>query len=114
MRRELVNKIDRDKAIKFFGETQGWTPDMVQAQVLTSIEESSLIGTEHSDPNSIMCYQIPGTITKDGKPIIGGSDIDASDFQFAGKLYPKKAVKPAAKPAVKPTAAKAQKKAAGR
>ena len=37
-----------------------------------------------------MCYQIPGTITKDGKPIVGGKDIDALDYQFARRLYPKR------------------------
>ncbi len=89
MRRELVNKIDPQKAIVFFGQTQGWTPDEVRAQVLTPIEESSIRGTPHADPKSIMCYQIPGAITKDGKPIIGGLDIDATDFQFAGQIYPK-------------------------
>jgi hypothetical protein len=89
MRRELVEKIDSDKAIAFFGATQGWTPDEVRRQVLTPIEESSLWGTNHSDPNSIMCYQIPGTITKDGQPIVGGLDIDDSDFTFMAKVYPK-------------------------
>lgn len=90
MRRELVEKIDPQKAIDYFGQTQGWTPDEVRAQVLTPIEESSLMGTPHADPRSIMCYQIPGTITKNGKPIVGGTDIDKSDFTFAGKIYPKK------------------------
>ncbi len=107
MRRELVDKIDPQKAIKFFGETQGWTPDMVRAQVLTPIEDSSLISTEHADPNSIMCYQIPGTITKDGKPIVGGLDIDQDDFGFAAKLYPKKVTH-------KKVTKKPRKKAAGR
>ncbi len=37
-----------------------------------------------------MCYQIPGSITKDGKPIIGGNDIDRSDQAFVGTVYPKK------------------------
>lgn len=90
MRSELVAKIDLDKAIEFFGRTQGWTPEMVEAQVLTPIENGSLIGTAHADPKSIMCYQIPGVITKDGKPIIGGLDIDTLDFQFAASIYPKK------------------------
>ena len=89
MRRELVNLIDPAKAIKFFGATQGWTPDEVKRQVLTPIEESSLLGTPHADPHSIMCYQIPGSITKDGKPIVGGKDIDAMDYAFAKKVYPK-------------------------
>jgi hypothetical protein len=89
MRAELVNKIDADKAIAFFGQTQGWTPDEVRQQVLTPIEKSVLRGTAHADPKSIMCYQIPGTITKDGKPIIGGLDIDKMDFDFMSIIYPK-------------------------
>jgi hypothetical protein len=92
MRRELVDKIDRDKAIKFFQDTQGWPEDEVIQQVLTPIEESSLRGTAHADPNSIMCYQIPGSITKDGKPILGGTDIDSLDYSFAGQIYPKNGV----------------------
>lgn len=88
MRRELVKKIDPAKAIAFFGASQGWSPDEVRQQVLTPIEDSSLWGTEHADPDSIMCYQIPGTLTRDGKPIVGGRDIDPQDYAFAGKLYP--------------------------
>jgi len=41
------------------------------------------------DQTSIMCYQLPGLITKDGKPIIGGTDINATDYAFAGKIYPR-------------------------
>jgi len=89
MRRELVNKIDRAKAIKYFRATQGWSATQVRQQVLTPIEDSSLLGTPHADPRSIMCYQIPGTITKDGKPIIGGKDIDKKDYAFAASVYPK-------------------------
>ena len=63
----------------------------MRQQVLTPIEESSLLGTAHADPNSIMCYQLPGIITKDGKPIAGGPDIDKSDFKFMGTIYPKHA-----------------------
>jgi len=89
MRRALVNLIDPQKAIAFFGQTQGWDPAMVRAQVLTPLEESSLLGTAQSDPNSIMCYQIPGIITKKGKPIVGGRDIDKSDSTFMASIYPK-------------------------
>jgi hypothetical protein len=93
MRRELVDKIDVQKAINYFGATQGWSPEEVRQQVLTPIEESSIRGTAHADPHSIMCYQIPGTLTKDGKPIVGGTDIDKQDYKFAGMIYPKPAVK---------------------
>ena len=97
MRKLLVDKIDPAKAIAYYERTQGWSEEEVRQQVLTPIEESSLLGTT-PDPKSIMCYQIPGEITKDGKPIIGGKDIDASDAAFAGKIYPKKGtpVKPKA------------------
>ncbi len=89
MRRELVNKIDPTKAIAYFGRTQGWSAADVRAQVLTPIEDSSLLGTLHADPRSIMCYQIPGELTKDGKPILGGKDIDKRDYTFAASIYPK-------------------------
>ena len=89
MRRELVDLIDAAKAIAYFNATQGWSEAEVRQQVLTPLEESSLLGTPHADPNSIMCYQIPGTITKNGKPIVGGLDIDQSDYEFAAKVYPK-------------------------
>lgn len=89
LRAELVDKIDPAKAIAYYQQTQGWNEAMVRAQVLTPIDQGSLIGTSPPDPNSIMCYQIPGTITKDGEPIVGGADIDDSDFAFAGKLYPR-------------------------
>jgi len=89
MRKALVDKIDRNAAIKYFMATQGWSRDEVIAQVLTPIEESALMSTE-ADPKSIMCYQIPGELTKDGNPIIGGKDIDASDASFAASIYPKK------------------------
>jgi hypothetical protein len=85
-------------------QTQGWSEDEVRAQVLTPIEESTISGTT-PDEKSIMCYQIPGELTKDGKPIIGGKDIDKSDFMFAAGIYPK---------ASKPKAVKAKAKAAGR
>lgn len=98
MRLALVEKIDPAKAIAYFERTQGWSEEEVRAQVLTPLEEKQLMATV-ADPRSIMCYQIPGEITKDGKPIIGGKDIDASDFAFAGKIYPKKGVKPKVKAA---------------
>jgi hypothetical protein len=89
MRADLVNLIDPEKAIEFYGATQGWTPDQVRNQVLTPYDPSQLIGTARSDDNSIMCYQIPGTITKNGQPILGGTDIDMSDYSFIASIYPK-------------------------
>ena len=93
MRQALVEKIDPQKAIDFFKRTQGWSEEEVRAQVLTPIEESTLRGTS-VDAKSIMCYQLPGEITLDGKPIIGGIDINTMDFGFAAMIYPKKITAP--------------------
>ena len=97
MRLELVRLIDQAKAIAFFGRTQGWTPDEVRAQVLTPLEQSQLLATPKADPHSIMCYQILGNLTKTGKPIVGGLDIDKSDYAFAASIYPKPKPAPKAK-----------------
>jgi hypothetical protein len=94
MRKALVALIDPTKAIKYFQATQGWSPTETRQQVLTPIEESTLRGTAVPDPNSIMCYQIPGAITKNGQPIIGGLDIDATDYAFMASVYPKPSGKP--------------------
>lgn len=89
MRSDLVKRIDRQKAIVFFDKDQGWTPEEVDEQVLTPLADKSIMGTAESDPLSIMCYQLPGKIMKDGKPIKGGKDINPKDFAFAASLYPK-------------------------
>ena len=88
MRKGLIARIDPKKAYKFFLADQGWNEAMVDAQVLTPLDQASIMGTPE-DQTSIMCYQLPATITKDGKPITGGTDINATDFAFAGKIYPK-------------------------
>lgn len=94
MRKALVQRIDRAKAIAFYDKDQGWSPKEVEAQVLTPLKDRSIMGTVESDPHSIMCYQIPGEITKDGKPIPGGADINTRDFAFAAAMYPKQVTPP--------------------
>ncbi|OON68546.1 M12 family metallopeptidase [Hymenobacter sp. CRA2] len=89
MREELVNRIDPRKAYAYFLRTQGWNEDMVNRQVLTPLSRNSIMGTP-PDQTSIMCYQLPGDITKDGQPIRGGLVINSTDFAFAGQLYPKR------------------------
>jgi hypothetical protein len=88
MRKDLVARIDPQKAIRWFAQTQGWDQQTVQQQVLTPLDESSLMATP-ADEDSIMCYQLPASITNDGRPIRGGNDINESDYAFAAKIYPK-------------------------
>ncbi|MDB6028747.1 MAG: uncharacterized protein JWM68_4970 [Verrucomicrobiales bacterium] len=89
MRAELIKKIDRKKAFVYFDRTQGWTKQETLDQVLTPLLAKSIMGTTESDPLSVMCYEIPAEITKDGKPIVGGVDINEKDFTFAASVYPK-------------------------
>jgi hypothetical protein len=85
---ELVARIDPEKAYEYFRRTQGWEPRMVDQQVLTALDERSIMFTP-PDQDSIMCYQLPGEITRDGQPIRGGRDINQTDYAFAGGIYPK-------------------------
>lgn len=101
MRRSIIELIDPSKAVAYFRRTSGWSQSTVIEQVLTPIEESSLMGTPTAEQDSIMAYQFPASITKNGKPIVGGSDITESDSNFMAKLYPK-ADSPAPPPVVQP------------
>ena len=89
MRSEIIDGINREKAIKYFMETQGWSRQMVIEQVLTPLDQSALLATEHADPNSIMCYWLPAEIMENGIAIPGGKDIDQQDAKFAAIVYPK-------------------------
>ena len=90
MRPEIVNRIDQEKAYKYFKLKYNWNKSDVNDQVLTSLDETSLMGTSASDPLSIMCYQLPGSIMKDRKAVPGGLDINRIDSAFAASLYPKR------------------------
>ena len=89
MRKELVARIDPPKAYAYFWATQRWDRAMVDAQVLTPLDDRSIYRTP-PDQTSIMCYQLPASITRDGQPITGGADINATDYAFNGQIYPKR------------------------
>jgi len=89
MRQGIVARLDRERVIREFMRTQGWTRQEVVDQVLTPLEESTLLGTPTAESDSIMCYQISGDLTLDGKPIVGGTDITPTDYAFAAEVYPK-------------------------
>ncbi len=90
MRSDIVKRIDRKKAYIFYDKDQGWNKEEVDEQVLTPLATKSLMGTKESDPHSIMCYQLPASIMKDGKAVTGGRDINPNDFAFAARIYPKR------------------------
>jgi hypothetical protein len=89
MRKEIVDRIDPQKAIAFFGAPpNNWTPAEVTQQVLTPLNSSALIATAQADSRSIMCYSLPASIMKDATAVPGGSDIDDQDAKFAESIYP--------------------------
>ena len=88
LRKEIVNRIDRAKALQHFESTQGWSEAMVIAQVLTPLDDSALVKTAQADIHSIMCYWLPATIMTDNVAVDGGTDIDALDAQFSSGVYP--------------------------
>ena len=90
MRQALVARIDPQKAYDFFYRQYGWNKTAVDQQVLTALDERSIMATP-PDQTSIMCYQLPGSITRDGQPIQGGLDINRTDYTFAARIYPKAA-----------------------
>lgn len=89
LRRELVRKIVASKAYAYYARTQGWSRATVDSNVLRYADESTITGSEVPDQDSLMCYQIPGEITVDGKPIPGGVDFSPQDKVMAGRLWPK-------------------------
>jgi hypothetical protein len=97
MRKELIARIDRQRAYDYFRRTQGWDRTMVDQQVLTPLDDRSIMGTP-PDEDSIMCYQLPGSITRDNQPIRGGTDINATDTAFCGRIYPKSGAAAGASP----------------
>jgi len=89
MRQAIVQRLDREKVIRAYMASQGWTRQEVIDQVLTPLEESSLLGTPTAEEDSIMCYDIPGSLTLDGRAVQGGVDITPNDHAFAALVYPK-------------------------
>lgn len=88
LRRQLVSRLDPQKTIAYFRDRYGWSEQQTRSNVLTPLDERSIMGTPNADQDSIMCYQLPGSITRDGQPIRGGLDINALDRRFARQIYP--------------------------
>lgn len=88
LRRDLVARIDRAKAIAYFAQYQGWDENTTIQQVLTPVEDVALVNPTRADGTSIMAYALPGEIMIDGKPIPGGIDLDELDKQYARQVYP--------------------------
>jgi Astacin (Peptidase family M12A) len=78
---------DREKIYAHYQQSDGWDRGMVDAQVFARYSVSS---TNYSqfDPNSIMEYWIPASVTLDGREVPGGSTLSATDKEFIRRWYP--------------------------
>jgi hypothetical protein len=94
--RDIVVRLNRQAVIRWGARTQGWSRQESIRQMLTPYEESQLLvvpGDWPADEASIMAYHFDAELTLDGKPILGGSRINARDAAYIALAYPK-AVEP--------------------
>lgn len=89
LRAEIIEKLDRGRTIAWGRSYLGWSEQAVIHNILTPLSAGSVMGSPNADEDSVMCYQLPGSITKDGKPIRGGLVISPTDAEAVAKLYPK-------------------------
>jgi hypothetical protein len=87
-RREIIEGIDREKAIAWGARRLGWDRQTVIEQILTPLSERDLRATPRADRRSIMAYSLPGEIMKDGRDLPGGNDLSPEDVEQCKKIYP--------------------------
>lgn len=88
MRSEIIKRLDPAKTIAYFKQFQGWSAEETRQQVLTPVNEASLLTPTPADEESIMAYQLPASITKDNRPVVGGSNINQRDADYVARIYP--------------------------
>lgn len=88
LRAAVIRRLHRARTIAYFRQQHGWSEAMTVSNVLTPLEEAWIIATPQADETSIMTYQLPGSITTDGRPVVGGNDINALDAEFMAQRYP--------------------------
>ncbi|MFA6245580.1 MAG: beta/gamma crystallin-related protein [Mucilaginibacter sp.] len=87
-RAEIINKIDPAKAIAYYAAPpNNWDEKTTRSNILTALDPAGLRATAQPDIVSIMCYNLPGGIMKDGIAVTGGVDIDQKDGEFAIEVY---------------------------
>lgn len=77
---------DKPKVYAYYAATQGWSQQTVDAQVLN---KQAFAPTQHTnlDPQSIMSYSIPASLTTNGFSIPWNTELSVIDKEFIGKMY---------------------------
>jgi hypothetical protein len=78
---------DTEKVYAFYREWQGWDRPATYANVLQRYPAQELCLTVH-DPESIMQYPVPATLTRNGFSVGWNNDLSAGDRSFVARMYP--------------------------
>ncbi len=78
---------DREAVYRFYGETQGWSRDQIDFQVLNRAQPKQL-RTSGFDDQSIMMYPVPAQLTTNGYSVGWNTRITPSDIALLRDLYP--------------------------
>jgi hypothetical protein len=87
-RPEIIALLDPEKVIADMERSQGWSREQVIQQVLTPLTDLDPRSLP-AEVRSIMCYGFSGSVTKNGQPIPGGTEITDEDYRLVAMLYPK-------------------------
>lgn len=79
---------DREKAIRFYMQSSGWTEEEVIHNVFRTYGRD-LTQFSEFDPKSIMIYPIPREITLGGFEVRLNTELSETDKAFAAAVYPK-------------------------
>lgn len=89
-------------ALAWYMRTQGWTADMVIANVFSVYAANQVVATAY-DRNSIMQYPVDPSLTLDGRGIGWNTDLTPTDIQHIGQMYPGAQAPPTSPPTSPPT-----------
>jgi uncharacterized protein YkwD len=99
----LTGRLRWDAVIARYARDQGWPPEVTITNILTPLNMVGLLATPEADERSIMTYEVDGSLTVDGLPIVGGTDLSEGDKRIAALAYPGRWTPPAtSSPPAKP------------
>lgn len=83
------------KVYAWASSTQGWDHQTTEKNILSKYSNSQINGSDF-DPQSIMLYFFPGTLTNNGVGTHENLRLSGLDVIWLNKMYPQSAVTPAA------------------
>lgn len=78
---------DKDKVYAWAQQTQGWSKDETDNNILNAYDIDRINGSEF-DPLSVMLYFFPGSLTTDNKGTQQNLRFSATDVLWISKMYP--------------------------